>query len=120
MGRKTYESIGRPLPNRRNVVLTRDEQYEAEGCEIVHSVEEVLQIASSEDECFVIGGTEVFKLFWNHVDKLYVTHIDESFEGDTYFPEISAHEWEIVSVEKGMVDDKNKYDHEFRLYERKK
>ncbi|MDT8858663.1 dihydrofolate reductase [Alkalihalobacillus sp. MEB130] len=120
MGRKTYESIGRPLPKRRNVVLTRDEQYKAEGCDVVHTVEAVLDIAQQEDECFVIGGTEVFKLFWEHVDRLYVTYIDETFEGDTFFPEISDDEWEIVFVEKGVVDEKNRYRHEFRTYERVK
>lgn len=119
MGRKTFESIGRPLPNRRNVVLTRDEQYEAEGCEVVNTIEEVLSIARKEEECFVIGGTEVFMLFWDHVDRLYVTYIDESFEGDTFFPEIDRAEWEIVGVEEGVVDEKNRYRHEFRTYERR-
>jgi dihydrofolate reductase len=120
MGRKTYESIGRPLPKRRNVVLTRDRQYEAEGCEVVHSIEEVLNIVKQDEECFVIGGTEVFMLFWDHVDRLYVTYIDETFEGDTFFPEIDENEWEVVSVEEGIVDEKNRYRHEFRTYERKK
>ncbi|MFC0559457.1 dihydrofolate reductase [Halalkalibacter alkalisediminis] len=118
MGRKTYESIGRPLPKRKNVVLTRSEGFEAEGCEVVHHVEDVLKMAKQEDEFFVIGGTQVFSLFWEHVDRLYVTYIDETFEGDTYFPEIDADSWELVSVEHGFVDEKNRYPHEFRLYER--
>ncbi|MFC0469643.1 dihydrofolate reductase [Halalkalibacter kiskunsagensis] len=118
MGRKTYESIGRPLPKRKNVVLTRSKDYEAEGCEVVHDIFEVLQMAKQEDECFVIGGTEVFKLFWDYVDRLYVTYIDENFDGDTFFPEIEAQNWNIVSVEKGMMDEKNRYPHEFRIYAR--
>jgi dihydrofolate reductase len=120
MGRKTYESIGRPLPNRKNVVLTRSEGYEAGGCEVVHDIDDVLQMARKEEECFVIGGTEVFRLFWNDVWRLYVTYIDEAFDGDTYFPEIDAENWNVVSVEKGTIDEKNRYPHEFRIYERKK
>ncbi|WP_332695790.1 dihydrofolate reductase [Halalkalibacter lacteus] len=120
MGRKTYESIGRPLPKRKNVVLTRSEGYEAEGCEVVHDIEDVLQMAKQEKECFVIGGTEVFRLFWDYVDRLYVTYIDETFDGDTYFPKIEEEQWEIASVEMGKVDEKNRYPHEFRTYERKK
>ncbi|MED1600041.1 dihydrofolate reductase [Alkalihalophilus marmarensis] len=120
MGRKTYESIGRPLPKRRNVILTRNKDFNAEGCEVVHQLEEVLDIAKQEEECFIIGGAELFKLFWNDTDRLYITHIDETFEGDTYFPEIKESEWEKVSDEAGTVDEKNRYPHTFCTYERKK
>jgi dihydrofolate reductase len=118
MGRKTYESIGRPLPNRKNVVLTRSEDFEASGCEVVHHLDDVLQMAKQEEECFVIGGTQIFSLFWDSVDRLYVTFIDHEFEGDTYFPEIEQEQWEVVSVDQGIVDEKNQYPHEFRIYER--
>ncbi|MVO98912.1 dihydrofolate reductase [Paenibacillus lutrae] len=117
MGRKTYDSIGRPLPNRNNIVLTRQPDYKLEGCEVVHSVEEALA-GFQEEEVFVIGGTEVFKLFWPYADKLYVTFIDDIFEADTYFPVIEPQEWSLVSEEQGIKDEKNPYDYYFRTYER--
>ncbi|ARK31945.1 dihydrofolate reductase [Halalkalibacter krulwichiae] len=118
MGRKTYESIGRPLPKRRNVVLTQNKDFRVEGCDVVTNVNEVLHLSKQEDECFIIGGTQIFSLFWEHVDRLYVTYIDEEFEGDTFFPEIEKEKWELVSVTEGIVDEKNRYPHEFRVYER--
>ncbi|MDY7223976.1 dihydrofolate reductase [Halalkalibacterium halodurans] len=118
MGRKTYESIGKPLPNRRNVVVTRSQAYTAEGVDIVHSIDEAIRLTEHENETFVIGGSELFKAFWPHADRMYVTYIDEVFDGDTYFPEIDGQEWELVSVEAGTVDEKNVYPHEFRVYER--
>ncbi|GAE33254.1 dihydrofolate reductase [Halalkalibacter akibai] len=119
MGRKTYESIGRPLPNRHNVILTTNANYEAEGCEVVHQVEDVLQMVNQDEEFFIIGGTQVFSLFWDYVDRLYVTFIDHEFEGDTFFPKIEQDQWDMVSAELGMVDEKNVYPHEFRIYEKK-
>lgn len=118
MGRKTYESIGKPLPNRRNVVVTRSQAYTAEGVDIVHSIDEAIRLTEHENETFVIGGSELFKAFWPHADRMYVTYIDEVFDGDTYFPEIDGQEWELVSIEAGIVDEKNVYPHEFRVYER--
>jgi dihydrofolate reductase len=120
MGRKTYESIGNPLPKRRNVILTRDREYHAEGCETVHSVEEALERYRSEadGELFVIGGAEVYKLFMPHADKLYVTEIAEQFEADTFFPEIDASVWKAAAREKGVKNEKNPYEYEFVTYER--
>ncbi|WP_368503379.1 dihydrofolate reductase [Alkalihalophilus sp. As8PL] len=120
MGRKTYESIGRPLPKRRNVILTRNTAYTADGCDVVHQVADVVKLAKEEDECFVIGGAELFTLFWDEVDRLYVTHIDETFDGDTFFPEIQEEEWKLLSADEGIVDEKNRYPHTFCVYERKK
>ncbi|WP_100405326.1 dihydrofolate reductase [Bacillus solitudinis] len=119
MGRKTYESIGRPLPKRRNIILTRNESFHAPGCEVVHTVDEVKAMISAEEECFVIGGAEVFKLMWNDVRRLYVTNIHETFGGDTFFPEISEEEWTLVSKEAGIIDERNRYPHDFCMYERK-
>ncbi|MCK0472739.1 dihydrofolate reductase [Halalkalibacter sp. APA_J-10(15)] len=118
MGRKTYESIGRPLPKRRNIIITRNDSFVAEGCEVVHTKEELQRLTSQENEVFIIGGTEIFNLFWDVVDRLYVTFIDDVFKADTYFPNINPQEWHLKSTEKGKVDEKNKYSHEFRLYER--
>lgn len=118
MGRKTWESFGgRSLPNRRNVVLTRDESYQAEGAEVIHTLEEGLQLAQQE-ELMVIGGSEIYSLFWPHADRLIVTRIEETFEGDTTFPELDWSGWTIVSETPGIKDDKNLYDYRFVVYER--
>ncbi|ANX13443.1 dihydrofolate reductase [Fictibacillus arsenicus] len=116
MGRKTYESIGKPLPGRENIVVTRDQSYEAEGTTIVHSVDEVLQI-NAEEIC-VIGGSEIFKQFLPVADRLYITEIHHTFEADTYFPELNDNEWKEVSRTEGIVDEKNKYPHELVVYEK--
>lgn len=84
MGRKTFESIGRPLPNRKNIVLTRDQQYKAEGCTVIHSVDE-LESYLHEDEVFLIGGAELFKTTLPKADRLYITRIHATFDGDTFF-----------------------------------
>lgn len=116
MGRKTYESIGKPLPGRENIVVTRDEHYQAEGTTVVHSVDEVLK--KEAEELCVIGGTEIFKLFMPVADRLFVTEIHHTFDADTYFPEINRDEWREVSREPGFVDEKNKYPHDFVVYEK--
>ena len=119
MGRKTYESIGRPLPGRRNIVVTRDAGFAAEGCEAAHSPEEALRMAG-EGETFVIGGSEIYARFMPLADKLYVTAIDESFDGDATFPEIDLNEWTLTASEPGTVDETNKHPHAFLTYERNK
>ncbi|MCR8644942.1 dihydrofolate reductase [Paenibacillus sp. N1-5-1-14] len=118
MGRKTYESIGKPLPGRTNVVMTQNRDYMVEGCEIVHTVEEVKTRYANVDELFMIGGAELFKLFMDDADKLYITRIDHEFEADTYFPELDASKWRKVSSEQGVKDEKNPYDYFFEVYER--
>ncbi|WOZ36352.1 dihydrofolate reductase [Paenibacillus polymyxa] len=118
MGRKTWESFGgKSLPNRCNVVLTRDESYQAEGAEVIHTLEEGLQLAQQE-ELMVIGGAEIYSLFWPHADRLIVTRIEETFEGDTTFPDLDWSDWTIVSETPGIKDDKNLYDYRFVVYER--
>lgn len=120
MGRKTYESIGRPLPNRKNIVVTSNRDLDFPGCDILHSAEDVVQFATgSDEECFVIGGSTLYTELLPHADKLYMTKIDEAFEGDRFFPEFNEDEWEIVSRQKGLKDDKNPYDYEFLVYQRK-
>lgn len=96
MGRKTYESIGKPLPNRRNIIITRYQDYKADGCEIVNSIDEALMLCNND--CFIIGGGEIYKQAIDIADKIYLTLIDEHFEGDTYFPEIGKN-WIITSKE---------------------
>lgn len=85
MGRKTFESIGKPLPKRRNIVLTRDQDFKAMGCEVMYSINDILKLASSEEIC-IIGGGAVYKEFLPYVDTLLITFIDGAFDGDTYFP----------------------------------
>lgn len=119
MGRKTFESIGKPLPGRTNVILTRDYEYKAEGCLVFHSKEELIEwIEKNGSEVFITGGSEIFKLFLNEADRLYVTKIRASFDGDTYFPKIDWDKWRLKSAQKGTKDEKNPYDYEFQIYER--
>ncbi|MFA8439526.1 dihydrofolate reductase [Pueribacillus sp. YX66] len=121
MGRKTYESIGRPLPNRQNVILTRDKQYTAENCVVIHSVEEALELMNKkEDKYFIIGGSDLFEQFLPYVDRMYITFIDETFEGDTFFPEVDMSNWKLVLKQKGKKDEKNRYEHSFLVYDRLK
>lgn len=119
MGRKTYESIGKPLPNRTNVIVTRQQNYRPEGCIVFHSVEKLVAHFSKEEELFVIGGAEIFSQFLPIVEKMYVTVIDHEFAGDTFFPEIDETEWEIIHSEKGVKDEKNPYEYIFITWQRR-
>ncbi|MCL6459104.1 MAG: dihydrofolate reductase [Gorillibacterium sp.] len=118
MGRKTYESMGKPLPGRLNIVATRDEHFAAEGVEIVHSPEDAIS-RFGDEELFVIGGAEIFQLFLPHADKLYVTLINERFKADTFFSEIDPHQWVLTTSMAGTTDAKNPYSYAFLTYERK-
>jgi dihydrofolate reductase len=120
MGRKTFESIGRPLPGRENVIITRNQSFQAKGCTVIHSIEEVRQFAAKHnDEVFVIGGAELFRATFPFAERLYVTKIEASFSGDTFYPAFDESEWQLVSYTKGIKDEKNPYDYTFIVYERK-
>jgi dihydrofolate reductase len=120
MGRKTHESIGKVLPGRENVILSRDEDYFVEGCTIINSTNGIKKIEQNKNkELFIIGGSEIFKETFKLVDRLYITLIDEEFDGDTYFPEFGENEWTLVSKEKGIKDEKNPYDYYFIVYDKK-
>ncbi|MBU8696378.1 MULTISPECIES: dihydrofolate reductase [Bacillus] len=119
MGRKTYESIGRALPNRRNIVLTTSSSFEAEGCEVVHSIADILAIGKGETELFIIGGSKLYEEMMPYADRLYITHIHHAFEGDRYFPHYDENKWTVVSREKGHRDEKNPYNYEFVVYDKK-
>ena len=116
MGRKTYESIGRPLLNRRNIVISRQNNYHLDGCEVVSSLEEALLLCGGD--CFIIGGGEIYKQSINIADKIYLTLLDEEFKGDTYFPEIDK-DWVETIRESKEVDSKNKYKYTFIEYEKR-
>ncbi len=120
MGRKTFESIGRPLPNRTNVVLTRNKHFAAEQCIVIHSVAEAFALMEKkEDEYFVIGGSHLYQLFLPYVQRMYITLIHEEFEGDTFFPDVDMSNWQLISKEKGKKDAQNRHDYEFLVYEKK-
>lgn len=119
MGRTTFESIGRPLPNRRNVVLTRHNTLEIPGVEVVHSVEEVLALNDGLDALFVLGGENVYRQFLPLADRLYITEIDYKTEGDTFFPDWDRDAFRLVSRQEGVLDEKNTLPHTFYVYERK-
>ena len=118
MGRKTFESIGRALPNRKNIVVTRDLKYKKDGVEIVHSLEEALGLFKDKDEeVFIIGGAEVYKQAMSFADKLYITHIEaEDKDADTFFPEIIPIVFLETSREEYTKDEKNPYDYTFATY----
>lgn len=122
MGRKTFESIGRPLPGRENIIISRQEDYKKEGCTVINSLEEIKAMLEKNtgEEYFVIGGAEIFKALLPLAARLYITFIHEEFEGDTLFPPFIMNEWELISSEVGPKNNENPYDYEFLLYERKK
>ncbi|MFC5560328.1 type 3 dihydrofolate reductase [Ureibacillus thermophilus] len=117
MGRKTFESIGRPLPGRRNIVITRNKEYHHEGIEVASSLEEALKLAGNAEEIMVIGGEQIFKLALPIADRLYITQIHHEFKGDTYFPEYGD-EWKIVSASE-KYETKEGYMYQYLVYERK-
>src|SRR5699024_6513432 len=106
MGRKTFDSLGRVLPNRKHLVLTRSERQFPEGVEVFHDIDDVLQYVNNntDEEIIVIGGGQLFKMMLPHVDKMYITEIDEEFAADVYFPSFKDAEWELTSKEKGPKD----------------
>jgi len=119
MGRKTLEAIGRPLPERRNLVLTRDATFRAPGCETVTSLDAAIAAAGQAPELMVIGGGEVYRLAWSRADRVYLTRIQADVEGaDTFFPKLEAKQWREVSREDHRADEKNPYDYSFITYER--
>ncbi len=115
MGRKTFESIGKPLPNRRNVVLTRSQDFHPEGVDVVHTKEEVLAMG----DVIIFGGSEIYRQFLDVVDRLYITEIDLETEGDTFFPAWDRDAYTLVDKREGIVDEKNVHPHAFYVYERK-
>jgi dihydrofolate reductase len=120
MGRKTFESIDRPMPNRRNIVITRDANYKKDGIEAVHSLEEALNlVAHKDEEIFIIGGEEIFKKAMPVADRLYITHIEaEDKNANVFFPEIIPIVWNEISHQEHSKDEKNPYNYTFSVYEK--
>lgn len=121
MGRKTYEALPiKPLPNRRNIILTRNKDYVAPGAEVFHSKEAILSAVDTDQQTLhIIGGGEIYRLFIDEVDELYQTIIEGDFEGDTYFPTLDFSEFELLSEKEGIVDEANRHPHTFYHYRRK-
>ena len=117
MGRKTFESLGRPLPNRKNVVITRQD-IEIEGCEVVHSLEEALGVFSVEEEVFVIGGAQIYREALPIADRFYLTRVHHKYEGDTSFPEWDASEWRVIESESFERGEKYEYPFTIEVLER--
>ena len=119
MGRKTFESIGKPLPKRKNIVITHDKNYNAEGCIVAYSVDEALNVAKNAKEVMVIGGSQIYKEFLPRANRMYLTIIDADFEGDAYFPSYDITGWKEISYEEHERDAENQYDYAFITLERK-
>ena len=115
MGRKTWESIGKALPGRLNIVLTRQAGYLAEGATVVSSIDDAISVCGSADELMVIGGAGVYQAVLPSAQKIYLTLVDQDFEGDTFFPELDEQEWHEEAREDYQADDKNPHDYSFRV-----
>ncbi|MFV8280170.1 dihydrofolate reductase [Christiangramia marina] len=119
MGRKTFESFPKLLPDRTHVIITRKEDYSPENTIVVHSMEEALKVSKLDDEAFIIGGGEIYKMGMEHADRIELTRVHGEFEADTHFPEIDKSEWEIVKDQFHDKDEKHDYSFTYLTYERK-
>ena len=121
MGRKTFESIGggRPLPNRTSIIITSQQDYKAEGCLIAHSLDEAIAMAEGQDELFIIGGKQVYNQALSIANKMYLTRIHTSIDGDTSFPNYDFSQWEMTSYKEQEADEKNAYAMSFLVFEKK-
>jgi dihydrofolate reductase len=119
MGRKTFESVKKPLPNRRNIIITRNTDLAIDGAEVVNTLEQALKLCKDDVEAFIIGGAEIYKMAMKHTDKIYLTVVHENFEADAFFPEIDHNLWEETASEKHLPDDKNNLSFTFSTLERK-
>ena len=121
MGRKTFESLGRVLPNRKHIILCNDMELniDNENVEVLEDISMLDKYINSEEENFVIGGATIYKLLMPYCNKLYMTHIDQEFDGDVYFPEIDKNIWKAVEEEQGLKDEANPFDYKYVTYVRK-
>ena len=119
MGRRTYESIGKPLPGRDNIIITRNPDYLAEGCRVFNSIDDAIACCSDQAEAIVMGGEEVFRQTLDRVSRIYLTEIHARVDGDTYFPELEPAQWQETSRTGHTADDRNEHDYSFVVLERK-
>jgi dihydrofolate reductase len=120
MGRKTYESIGRPLPNRTNIIISRNTDFEAQGCTVVKDIDEAIACAKKQnsEEIFIIGGAEVYKQLLPAIDRIYLTIVHEDFEGDAFFPELDMKEWKESERVRHEADEINEFAYSFIVLDR--
>jgi dihydrofolate reductase len=116
MGRKTFESFPKPLPNRTHVVITRQKNYNPEGCIVVNSIEEAFEICPKNEDSFLIGGAEIYELGLPYVDKIELTLINENFEADAFLPKIDFSKWELIQEENHPKDEKHAHEFSFQTY----
>ena len=119
MGRKTFESFPKPLPNRTHVIITRQKEYNAEGCIVVNSIEKAIAISPTEEDVFIIGGAEIYKQSIEFADKIELTRVHANFEADAYFPEINENKWKIDFEEFHTKDEKHNFDFTFQTFIKK-
>jgi len=119
MGRKTFDSVGKPLPNRRNIVITRNTDLKIDGVEIVNTLEKAVSLCNNDEEVFIVGGAEIYKMAMDRTDKIYLTVIHGVFDADTFFPEIDLEIWKETEIVDNNADEKNPFDYTFSTYVRK-
>jgi len=117
MGRKTFDSVGKPLPKRRNIVVTRQD-IEIDGCEMVKSIDEAIAICKTEDEVFIVGGAEIYRQAMHITNRIYLTIVHQSFDADTFFPEIDYKDWKETAREDHEADEKHQFSYSFITLER--
>ncbi len=120
MGRRNYESIGKPLPNRTNIVVTQNPHYQAPGCIVVHSIDEALRRAANDPEIFIIGGAKIYEQTLDRANRLYLTLVHATVSGDTYFPEFNRAQWIEREKEWHEADEKNSYAYSFITFDRQR
>ena len=116
MGRKTFESFPKPLPNRTHIIITRNKDYQSEGIIVVHTMKEALKIAENDEQPFIIGGGEIYNLGMEFADKIELTRIQNSFEADTFFPEIPLENWQLISEVFHGIDDKHQFEFSYQTF----
>ena len=119
MGRKTFESFPKPLPNRTHIIITRQKEYLADGCLVVHSLEEALEISPQNEEVFIIGGAQIYKQALPFADKIDLTRVHIELDADAFFPEFNTSKWNLVFSEKHVKDEKHQFDFTFETYIKK-
>jgi dihydrofolate reductase len=119
MGRKTFESFPKPLPNRTHIIITRQKNYTVEGCFIANSIENAIAMAPKDEEIFIIGGAEIYKQSIDFADKIELTRVHSTFDADAYFPEINLNNWTLVFEEHHYKDEKHQFDFTFLTYLKK-
>lgn len=119
MGRKTFESFPKPLPNRTHIIITRQKKYKAENCIVVNSLESALQKAPKNQDVYIIGGAEIYNQSIEFANKIELTRVNHTFEADAFFPEIDLNKWELISEKHHTKDENHQYDFTFQTYVRK-